>query len=441
MTNRTDSRVLVVDDDAQVRQLIQRALARQRIACDTAADGVEATELHAKRRYDVILCDLRMPRKHGHRFVVEQLSQPNPPAIIAITGVIDPKIITDLFERGVSDIFAKPLHFDLLALKVKSVLANIDLGRPAASPAQNVAQQIDRTTAALRQQLAEVQESFVETIDQLESRRDELEAGYLDSVRVLTGLMEQFGKFEGSHAVRVEHLAVGLGKASGLGRQDLHALKTAALLHEIGQVGMPDKIRTKAPWELDAEEMAAFQEYPIIGAALLGEIHGVESVVEAICDHTENYDGTGFPKGKRAHEISLAGRILRLADGVDTYLMHSVTGDAYPVARAHLLTLQGKHYDPDLVQDALVCLEEAVAEEHRAGEKSVSVSALVVGAVLAENVYDHHGRFLARKGAVITRPLLSCLNRLIGTKAVQVYSESLVASMQQAAPEDPSTSA
>jgi DNA-binding NtrC family response regulator len=114
-------RALVVDDDVLVRHATSRALTNEGFLCDVAADGAQAMEKLHHRTFDVAIADLRMPVMNGHKLVVEMLEMDPRPAIIVLTGVPDPRLIRDLFARGVEDVMAKPANYDVLVLKAKAL--------------------------------------------------------------------------------------------------------------------------------------------------------------------------------------------------------------------------------------------------------------------------------------------------------------------------------
>jgi len=115
-------RALVVDDEAAVRRLTIAALRDFQFACDQAADGEHALEMIGSRRYDVVVTDLRMPRRHGHSLAVELLGRgQNRPLVVVLTGVAEPRLAADLIARGVDDVVFKPLNFQLFAAKVRAL--------------------------------------------------------------------------------------------------------------------------------------------------------------------------------------------------------------------------------------------------------------------------------------------------------------------------------
>jgi len=116
-------RALVVDDEELVRQLAVRSLSAEGFRCDQAANGEIAAQMFLDTRYDVVLTDLRMPRRHGHSLAVELLSRPERPVIVVVTGVLEPRLAKDLLARGVDDIAFKPVDYEVLGAKVRTLVA------------------------------------------------------------------------------------------------------------------------------------------------------------------------------------------------------------------------------------------------------------------------------------------------------------------------------
>jgi HD-like signal output (HDOD) protein/FixJ family two-component response regulator len=113
---------LVVDDEPAIRGLTARALEEYHFQCDEAADGEEAAELLGRRNYDLVVTDLRMPRRHGHSLALEVLSKgADRPLLIVLTGVLEPKLAADLIARGIDDIVFKPVDFSAFGGKVNAL--------------------------------------------------------------------------------------------------------------------------------------------------------------------------------------------------------------------------------------------------------------------------------------------------------------------------------
>jgi DNA-binding response OmpR family regulator len=116
-------RVLVVDDEAAVRELTIRALDQEGFECDPAINGEQALKMLEITQYDAVITDLRMPQVHGHALVVELLKRKERPAVLVLTGILEPRLAKDLLARGVDDIFFKPVDHRLMAVKLAALLS------------------------------------------------------------------------------------------------------------------------------------------------------------------------------------------------------------------------------------------------------------------------------------------------------------------------------
>lgn len=114
--------VLVVDDEAAVRELTIRALDRAGFECSPAINGEQALKMLDMKDYHVVITDLRMPNVHGHALAVNLLARKNRPLIYVVTGVVEPRLAKDLLTRGIDDIFFKPVDHEMLAVKIAARL-------------------------------------------------------------------------------------------------------------------------------------------------------------------------------------------------------------------------------------------------------------------------------------------------------------------------------
>jgi response regulator RpfG family c-di-GMP phosphodiesterase len=355
---------------------------------------------------------------------------------MVVTGVAEPRIIIDLIRRGVSDVTIKPINYRAFAAKALGYLECRQTGQSkggAQPAAAAVSAQIDGAASQLKERLADITQSFQETITNLEKQQETIEAGYIGSLRVLTNLMNQVEHATGSHAGRVERMAVCLGEKRELSREQSRSLRVASLLHEIGMFGMPDSVRNTPPWQLSTEDRKHYESYPLIGAALLSEIPGAEQAADLVEQHAEHFDGTGFPRQRAGEKIPLGARILRVADEYDTFCMYAGAEHAAEEAIRHLQRQRGKTLDPKLVALAIEYLEEEAAKAPEVDEvKVVPGGQLRQGQVLAENAYDEDGHFLAREGALLSETLARRLGSLLGARKIRVRQPNPASSGEDA---------
>jgi len=120
--NNTRDRILVVDDEAVVRDVTILELEYEGFVCDPAINGKQALKMLEMSSYDAVLTDLRMPTLNGHALAVELLTREDRPLIVVLTAVDEPKLARDLLTRGIDDIFLKPVNYRLLAVKLAAMI-------------------------------------------------------------------------------------------------------------------------------------------------------------------------------------------------------------------------------------------------------------------------------------------------------------------------------
>lgn len=173
----TETKVLVVDDEPQVRDLTRRALVSFGFRCDVADDGESALRMASVDAYDAVVTDLRMPRMHGHALCLDLLQLPQPPTVMVLTALSDARLVRDLLGRGVHDVVQKPVNYEILALKVRAMVEQSRLRRTqiAAPPAPkkrvatkiNLLHQIESTLVELTELAGERLDTVFESQGEL----------------------------------------------------------------------------------------------------------------------------------------------------------------------------------------------------------------------------------------------------------------------------------
>ena len=267
--------VLVVDDDALQRTILRDILEAEGYEVIAAASAQAALEVLGTRRPDVLLVDVMMPGMDGFDLCRRLKGQ-------AATRLIPRVLLTSLqatedrvhgFEAGADEFISKPVHEAELAARVQMLV------------------RLKRYT------------------DQL----DHPEAVLFSLARGVEG---RDPNLEG-HCERVAHYATALGTALGLAADGLEALRRAAVLHDIGKIGVPDAILFK-PGPLTRDEWRVMREHPVIGERICQPLMSLQDVLPIIRHHHERWDGTGYPDGLAGEAIPLPARILQVADIFDS---------------------------------------------------------------------------------------------------------------------------
>lgn len=187
------------------------------------------------------------------------------------------------------------------------------------------------------------------------------------SFGVLDGLVtavDHRDHYTRQHSEDVTGYAVSIAQAMALSDETQRTLRMAALLHDVGKIGVPDRILRK-PGRLDEEEMGIIQQHASLGEMIIKELPNIQDVVAAVGAHHERFDGGGYPRRQKGESIPLLGRILAVADAysamtTDRPYRRALSPDE---ARKELLRVAGSQLDPEVVQKFLLVLETDAPRE------------------------------------------------------------------------------
>ncbi len=195
-----------------------------------------------------------------------------------------------------------------------------------------------------------------------------LDSAMLDHVYALAATVDARDPFTYGHSERVAHISETIGKTIGLSMDELVKLHAAALLHDIGKVGVPDSILTK-PGRLTKDEWRVMERHPVEGARIVGHVTELAALVPMIRHHHEWYDGTGYPDRLKGEDIPLGARIISIADAYDTMTTQRPYRDTVSEEEAldELRRCCGTQFDLELVESFCGVVEEHNKRKIRVG--------------------------------------------------------------------------
>ena len=306
-------RVLVVDDDATHRGLLSEILAPPLFSVSAVTAGRYALELLEIQEFDVVVLDKMMPDMNGDEVcqAIRQRFDRHLLPLIVVTGTHDFADLCASLAGGANDFIRKPYDPNELVARVRS--------------------------AATTKRLT----------DQMESAETLLFG--------LARMVEAKDECTGDHCSRLAHSADVFGAALGLGPRDLAALRSGAVLHDIGKLAIPDSILLK-PGPLSAQEWVLMKQHTVIGALLCGELKSLRSAVPIIRHHHERWNGSGYPDGLAGSEIPLLAQVFQLLDIFDALTTERPYKQAWSVARAAAIIeeeMNKGYYNPALTREFL----------------------------------------------------------------------------------------
>ena len=196
--------------------------------------------------------------------------------------------------------------------------------------------------------------SQAQLFEEMQEANQALTVAYDETIEGWALALEMRDNETQGHSQRVTELVVELAMSMGVEGTDLVNLKRGAVLHDIGKMGVPDRILHK-PGKLDPEEWEIMKKHPEYGYQMLSNIDFLQDALDIPLYHHERWDGTGYPEGLKEMDIPLSARIFAIVDVWD-----AVTNDrpyhaawSQEEALAHIRTQNGKHFDPDVVRNFL----------------------------------------------------------------------------------------
>ncbi len=304
--------VLIVDDDEHARRLLEHALAVHGYAPTAVPDAATARRLLqvAPSPFALALCDLGLPDERGIDLVAEISNNHPDTAVLIISAEHDPTVASQASALGAYGYLVKPFGLDQLLLSVAATLRRHQLERQRDARA-------DQLERAVRE------------------RTRELEHARQQTVRTLALAAEFRDRTTQQHASRVGRYSALIAAQIGCDPDYCKLIESAALLHDVGKIGVPDSILSKRG-PLTADERRIMQTHTDIGYRLLrgsgDEL--LELAATIALTHHERLDGSGYPRGLRSQEIPVEGQIVAVADVFDALTSDRSYRPAYPVAEA-----------------------------------------------------------------------------------------------------------
>jgi putative two-component system response regulator len=288
--------VLVADDQAANRELLEELLTAQGCKVVTVADGAAAVAELTRTQFDLVLLDVMMPHLNG--FEVCETIKSNPDTylipVIMITALCDKQDRLEGIKVGADDFLSRPLDRTELLARVRSLL-------------------------------------------KLKQRTDELERA--ESVLFsLARSIEGKDPYTHGHCERLSDYSARLGEHLGLSEDQLIALRRAGIVHDVGKIAVPDAILLK-PGSLTADEWKLIREHPVVGERICAPLKSFRFVLPIIRHHHEKVDGSGYPDGLRGEAIPVTARVLQIVDVYDALTTERPYKKAFSTADA-LLTMK-----------------------------------------------------------------------------------------------------
>ncbi len=327
-------RILVVDDEEPIREIVASMLGTAGYACKQAASGMEALAvLTSGEEFELMLSDLMMADLDGIGLLERTKEKYPDMPVVMVTAVHDISVALAAIRNGAYDYLLKPFEREQLLNTVSRALENRRLKVENRTYQTNLESLVKART------------------DQLQAAMASLERSYDITLETLGDALDLKDRETEGHSKRVTAFTIAIARAMGLPREQINTIARGAFLHDIGKIAIPDRILNK-PGKLEPDEMTIMKEHAYHGYQIVKKIPFLAEAADIVYSHQEHFDGSGYPRGLKGEQIPLGARIFSVADTLDAITSDRIyrAAQSLQAARAEIATWAGRQFDPEVVK-------------------------------------------------------------------------------------------
>ncbi|MEI6127338.1 MAG: HD domain-containing phosphohydrolase [Pseudomonadota bacterium] len=453
--------ILLVDDEENILSALNRMLVSEEYNVLTASSGQEGLRLLDTAKVSLIISDQRMPAMTGSEFLAKAKDTSPDSIRIMLTGYSDINATIEAINSGeVYKYITKPWQDEELMLTVKEAIERYSLiaeNKRLTEVTLSLNKELKQWNEKLEQRVEEQTQDIKKRNKALLLLNEKLKKTFITSLEALSGLIELRNEYVGNHSKNVSELSVKTAVKMGLPEKEVEVIRAAALLHDIGKIGISDAIlhkdnkrylldiadkqqekdkpKVKAAEKdgaddkkmppdsfkdelhLSDEEIRQIEQHPVRGQAAVAAIEGLSDAGLMIRHHHEWFNGDGYPDRLRHDAIPLGSRIIAIADAVDRYANPGEHAGKYnfTIALRYIKADGGKKYDPSVfaAMEAIVRgLAKTVSRNIGSDDDEYFVDDLRPGMVLSKDVRSGTGVLVVPQETTLTESNIDFLKRI-----------------------------
>lgn len=321
--------ILVIDDEIDTCNLLRDILNKEDYVVSTATSIKEARRILEKRKINLIVSDVYLGDEYGLDIIKDAKEKDPEIPVVMVSAYGTQDKVVEALELGAADFIAKPFIPRNIIAAIKRV------------------QKLNKLSPEERQRKA----------TEFSPLRRLLEDSYISILRSLAVIVESKDPYLQEHSLRVTKYAVLLARETGLNDEEIEVIAQTGRFHDIGKIGVSDKILQK-PGPLTPGERDQIEQHPIIGFNIVEPLKLLHIALPGIRHHHERFDGSGYPDGLKGKDIPISARIMAIADAYE-----ALTADRpYRKGRSHeeaieeLQKCAGTQFDPEYVEKFIVVI-------------------------------------------------------------------------------------
>lgn len=408
----SNATLLFVDDEANVLSSLKRLFRPFGYRIFTAESGAQGLEIMAQEKIDIVVSDMRMPEMNGAQFLKKVYEQWPDTLRILLTGYAEIGATIDAINKGhIYRYISKPWEDNDIVLAIKQALRQKQLeqeNRSLGELTRKQNEELKDLNANLEQKVKARTEEVRQTMGFLEVAHEKLKQGFITSIRVFSNLIEMREGVMAGHSHRVAELSRAIAQQMGMSDAEVQDVFLAALLHDVGKIGLPDYLLEKPFATLTNEERLEVIKHPVKGQAALMALEQLQGAAKLIRSHHEYFDGTGYPDKLHGLEIPQGARIIALANEYDAAQNGTLFNKRLKQSDAVLYLQEGKarRYDPAVVIAFMKVMGSSPSVQV-VRESAVRLDMAKPGMVLSRDLISSRGELLLSKDYRLDASLIS----------------------------------
>ncbi len=417
----TPVEILFVDDENNVLQSLKRLCLDDNYSVILANSGEEALELLKNNSgIGLIISDQRMPGMAGSEFL-EKAKELLPDTVrILLTGYADINAVADAINKGGAYRYiTKPWNDEELLQIIGDAVRRYSLIKENKRLQEIIRKQNEELKRWNSQLEYFVQEQTLEIQNknkELEKLNEDLKKNFKKSILAFSGLIELRDRKTANHSKNVAELSVKTARAMNLSGKEIETITAAALLHDIGKIGIPDALLLREEDEMDREARREYMQHPVRGQAAIDSVDDLREAGILIRHHHEWYNGTGFPDQLYGKKIPLGARIIAIADFTDKTIRNLDRDNAIEISLKKVNDKLGTRFDHEIYRYIEASAREVYSKVlQKTGtnmvEMELSVNDIKEGMLLSRDVKSGTGLTLLPKGTTLNSKNIQALRR------------------------------